>query len=214
MRLTGAGGRGGCDRSDMSQRRKRLKSGDPPSLPRRCGATQKPLATAHELSGRYAARAGCKCGGGWNEEQSCRSRRPASALLPVRAPTTCERRTRNLKIAPRIRLRTSYGLDLQNGIASTGWPDSLAVRMCHERLLSCYWKRSLHTQHSGLSHLIPGTTYVGTVELSERLNARSPETPLRSRSRVGSDCNACGPATCRPWESRSARGLRSYIRRR
>ena len=59
------------------------------------------------------------------------------ALLPVAAPPLGDRRTRNPEAPRNLRLRPA-GLDLQNQL-QPGGRSQTRVRMCHERLLSCYW---------------------------------------------------------------------------
>ena len=78
---------------------------------------------------------------GLEPEQSCgpgaRPRPPPVAAPPLGG------RTRNPEAPRNLRLRPA-GLDLQNQLQPGG---RSRVRMCHERLLSCYWcVRHIHTQ--------------------------------------------------------------------
>ena len=115
-----------------------------------------PLAAAHGADallerGCGAARVGARSGAAVAE--------PGRTLLPVAAPPLGDRRTSNPEAPRNFRLRPA-GLDLQNQL-QPGGRSQTRVRMCHERLLSCYWcVRFTHTAAGGAPHL--STTYVGT----------------------------------------------------
>ena len=108
-----------------------------------------PLAAAHRADallerGCGAARIRARSGGAVLES--------GRALLVVAAPPLADRRTRNPEAPRNLRLRPA-GLDLQNHL-QPGGRSQTRVRMCHERLLSCYWcVLHTHTAAGGAPHL-------------------------------------------------------------
>ena len=149
-----------------------------------------PLAAAHGADallerGCGAAGVGTRSGGTVPET--------GRALLPVAAPPLGDRRTRNPEAPRNLRLGPA-GLDLQNQL-QPGGRSQTRVRMCHERLLSCYWC-VCHTHSSrrspspasgrrrGRCWRGPRATYVGTTARLDVAAARAGE-PAPVAQRVG-----------------------------
>ena len=114
-----------------------------------------PLAAAHGADallerGCGAPRVGARSGA-TVPETGC-------ALLLVAAPPLGDRGAGDPEAPGDLRLGPA-GLDLQNHL-QPGGRSQTRVRMCHERLLSCYWC-VCHT-HSSRRSPSPATTYVGT----------------------------------------------------